>query len=68
MYKVGDKYVLKSTNGMNYICIIENINECREPSLKYALDVIDENDVSYYQSYRDYFFCGEEFMSKLAKY
>ena len=36
---VGDNFILHSSNGKDYDCIIYNINNCRPPEMKYALDV-----------------------------
>lgn len=41
--KVNDKFIFHSENGMDYQIKIININEYREPSMKYACDVLDGN-------------------------
>ena len=59
--KVNDEYVLHSSNGMDYKIIIVNINDYRESSMKYALDVWDENGVSCGE---DVYFVGDDFFDK----
>ena len=56
----GDKFILHSENGKDYIIEIVNVNEYREPSLKYAADVWDgeENHPG------DVMFFGDEFFEK----
>ena len=63
MVKVRDKYILHSVNGMDYVIEIINVNDCREPSMRYAVDVVDGNGV---QS-PDLIFCGDELISKCEK-
>lgn len=60
MINVGDKYILHSSNGMNYIIKVINVNYCREPGMEYACDVVDGNG----NSPDDVVFCGDEFFSK----
>ena len=43
MAKVGDKFILHSSNGMDYKIEVVNINEYREPSMKYGVDMWDGN-------------------------
>lgn len=55
MAKVGDKYYFQSA-GATYLAEIVNVNEWREPSMKYAVDV-------YFQGkavYEDVLFVGDE--------
>ena len=55
MAKVGDKYYFQSA-GVTYLAEIVNVNEWREPSMKYAVDI-------YFQGktvYEDVFFVGDE--------
>lgn len=63
MAKVGDKYILRSSNGMSYNIEIVNVSEFREPSMKYAADVHDGNGV--YAG--DAMFFGDEFLNKCEK-
>ena len=63
MAKVGDKYILHSSNGINYDIEIINVNDFREPSLKYGIDVYDGNGT--YAG--DVMFVGEDFLSKCEK-
>jgi len=41
--KVNDKFVFHSESGMNYQIKVININNYREPSMKYACDIWDGN-------------------------
>ena len=63
MVNVGDKFILHSENGMDYKISIANINNCREPSMKYAIDVEDGNGVHP----DDVMFVGDDFLSKCEK-
>lgn len=63
MINVGDEFVLHSKNGMDYKISVVNINDFREPSMKYAIDMEDGNGV---QS-PDVIFVGEEFFSKCER-
>lgn len=62
--KVGDKFILHSQDGHDYTMEIVNINEFREPDMKYALDVYDMNGrcIS-----NDVLFCGDELLNKCKK-
>ena len=57
MINVGNKYVLHSENGMDYEIEVVSVNYCREPSMRYAIDVVDGNGVSP----GDYLFVGDDF-------
>lgn len=63
MVRVGDKYVLHSSNGMYYKIEIVNVNNFREPSMKYGADVYDGNGV--YAG--DVMFFGDDVLSKCEK-
>ena len=63
MAKVGDKYILHSSNGMDYNITIVNVNNYRESSEKYGADVYDGNGI--YAG--DVMFFGEHFLSKCEK-
>ena len=63
-YKVGDKLTFHSDNGYDYQVIIENINNFRPDDMKYAVNIIDPNGISYYESYGDLYFCGDSFIDK----
>ena len=54
---VNDEYVLHSQNGMDYKIIVISINNFREPSMKYGLDVWDGNGVYC----GDVMFVGDDF-------
>ena len=41
--KVNDKFVFHSRNGIDYRIEVININEFREPSMKYGCDIWDGN-------------------------
>lgn len=61
--KVGDKYILHSKNGMDYNIEIININNYRDPSMKYGIDVYDKNGI--YAG--DVIFVDDDFLSKCEK-
>ena len=55
--KVGDKFILHSTDGNDYDIKVINVNLCREPDMKYALDVrFNGEPIS-----NDVFFKGDDF-------
>ena len=63
MANVGDKYILHSENGMDYSIEIINVNDFREPSMKYGADVYDANG-----NYAgDVMFFGDDFLKKCQK-
>lgn len=59
MAKVGDKYILHSTNGKDYNIEIINVSDFRPPDVKYAIDVIDENGC---YCNDDVLFCDDDFL------
>lgn len=63
MAKVGDKYIFHSSNGMDYDITIINVNNFRDPSMKYGCDVYDVNGTHV----GDVMFFGEDFISKCKK-
>ena len=63
MAKVGDKYILHSSNGMDYDIEVINVNDFREPSMKYGIDVYDSNGV--YAG--DVLFVDDVFLDKCEK-
>lgn len=63
----GDILELHSENGLIYKVEILNINEYRPPEMKYACNIIDPNGNSYFSTYGDYYFCGDDFIQKLEK-
>ena len=63
MAKVGDKYILHSSNGMDYKIEIVNVNEYREPSMKYGVDMYDGNGT--YTG--EVMFFGDDFLNKCEK-
>ncbi len=63
MAKVGDKYILHSSNGMDYDIEVINVNDYREPSMRYACEVCDGNGV--YAD--DFMFFGDDFLSTCEK-
>ncbi len=54
---VNDKFILHSKDGHDYRIEVVNKNEFREPDMKYALDIYDENG----NCNDDVFFVGDEF-------
>lgn len=63
MAKVGDKFILHSESGMDYSIEIININNFREPDMKYGADVYDGNGI--YAG--DIMFFGDDFLNKCEK-
>lgn len=57
---IGNKYIFHSGNGRDYTIKIVNVNEYREPSMRYAADVWD--DEGNYPG--DVTFFGEDFFEK----
>lgn len=57
--KVNDKFILHTTNGMDYRINVININKYRESSMKYACDIWDGNGV--YAG--DVSFVGDDFFN-----
>ena len=60
MAKVGDKYILHSSNGMDYTIEVININDYRPSEEKYGVDVYDGNGV--YAG--DVMFVGDSFLNQ----
>ena len=58
--KVGDRFILHSQEGHDYTMEIVNINDYREPDMKYAFDAYDENGNSISN---DVLFCGDELLN-----
>ena len=63
----GDVLYLDSENGMKYTVEVINVNNYREPSMKYAIDIIYSTDVRYTDIYEDYAFVGQDFIDKCYK-
>lgn len=61
-YEEGDKLLLHSQDGHDYKITIENINPYREPGMVYAVDMVNDQGVSYYDIYGDWLFCGEDLL------
>ena len=59
--KVGDKFILRSINGISYIIKIANISDYRPPEMRYAIDIFDGygNPMNI-----DFEFVGDEFFTK----
>jgi hypothetical protein len=55
MYKVKDKVIVKDYKGNEYKGEIVNINDYREPSMKYAI---------YIDGFEDYVFVGDNLIVK----
>lgn len=58
--KVNDQYRLASKNNSVYVAKITNINDFREPGLKYLLDVYRDGE------YQGEMFCGDSFFNDPA--
>ena len=67
MINEGDKCILHSSNGMDYTIEIINVNYFRPPEMIYACDIIDGNGLGYYETYGDWYFCGDDFIDKCEK-
>ena len=63
MAKVGDKFILHSSNGMDYSIEVINVSNFREPSMKYGLEVYDGNVV--YAG--DVMFADDAFLNQCEK-
>ena len=57
--KVGDKFILHDSSGSDYKFEIININDFREPSMRYAVQLYD----SYGEPYRELYFIGDDFFT-----
>ena len=58
-YKIKEKLLL---DGGEYFAVIISINEFREPSAKYALDIYDQNN-----TFCDTVFAGEDYLDNYCK-
>jgi hypothetical protein len=65
--KEDDVLYFDSENGLTYKVEVININDFREPSMKYAIDLIDCNGVRYSEYYGDITFVGQDFIDKCRK-
>ena len=66
----GDVLYLDLKHGlkyMKYTVEVISVNDYREPSMKYAIDMVDGNGVRYSDCYGDYAFVGQEFIDKCYK-
>ena len=63
MAKVNDKYIFHAEDGRNFTIEVVNINDFREPSMKYACDVYDDNG----EYAGDVMFFGDDFLNKCKK-
>lgn len=63
----GDVLYLDSENGARYTIEVISVNDYREPSMKYAVDIIYSTDVRYTDIYGDYAFVGQNFIDKCHK-
>ena len=62
-----DVLYLDSENGLTYEIEIISINEFRPPESKYAINLIDPNGNSYYDTYGDFAFVGQDFIDKCRR-
>lgn len=60
----GEKYILHSENNHDYTIEIINVNDFREPSMKYAGEVYDENGKPVYN---DVQFFGDDFLERCER-
>lgn len=58
--KVRDKFRVKSKDGKTYTAVVVNINEFREPNMKYLLDMYCDGE------YQGELFVGESFFNDNA--
>lgn len=58
--KVGDRYILHSSNGMDYTIEIVSVNYCRPIDMTYAADIWDANG----NHPGDVEFFGDDFFEK----
>ena len=63
----GDVLYLDSENGMKYTVEVISVNDYREPSMKYAVDMVDGNGARYSDCYGDYAFVWQDFIDKCYK-
>lgn len=58
--KKGDRFILHSTNGVDYEIEIVNVNNCRPPDMKYAFDImVDGKNI-----YSDVVFQGDDWFNR----
>lgn len=55
--KVGDKFILHDSGGSDYLFEIININDFREPSMRYAVQAYDP----YGEAFDRLYFMGDDF-------
>ena len=60
--RVGDKFRFHSDNDIDYTIFVVNINDFREPSMRYGLDIYDDKGV--YMG--DVMFMGDDFFNNNA--
>lgn len=58
--KIGDKFLLHSSDGLKYTIVIVNINDFRPPDMIYACNVFNEKG---YLCNQDLMFIGDDFFS-----
>lgn len=59
-WNVGDSFIFHSDNGTKYEIKIININDYREPSMRYGCDIYNETGCQY----DDVLFIGDDFLKK----
>lgn len=64
MVSKGDVLYLDSDNGLRYQVEVLSVNDFREPSMKYAIDLVDSNGARYSDCYGDITFVGQDFIDK----
>lgn len=63
MAKVGDKFILHSADGNKYHIEVVNVNDYREPAMRYAVDISNGNGV--YAD--DVMFVSDDLLSQCEK-
>lgn len=61
--KVGTRFILNSENGMTYEYEVINVNDFREPSMRYAADVMI---VETGESLPDEVFFGDDWLNNFS--
>lgn len=63
MAKVGDKYILHTVDGEKYHIEVINVSDYREPSMRYAINICNENGICA----DDVMFVGDDMLNQCEK-